>query len=185
MGTLRTLKLVRNGYIIISLVFCALGVWIVLNPYITPLVLCQIIGILFIVDGILKMVSYFSRDFYDLAFQFDFAFGILMTAVGIILLARVAYMEALVYVIFGLMILTDALFKVQTCMDAKKFGLDTLWWRLLLVAIATGTIGTILLIQPVIGLPALSIWLGSAFLAEGILNLLVAVFTVRILDFHP
>ena len=37
-----------------------------------------------IVYGLIKILGYFSRDIYCLAFQFDLAFGVLLAAVGII-----------------------------------------------------------------------------------------------------
>ena len=51
-------------------------------------IICVLAGILFIADGIIKIIGYFSRDFYCLAFQFDLGFGILMIAVGILILVR-------------------------------------------------------------------------------------------------
>mgnify|MGYP000181732138 CR=1 FL=1 len=51
-------------------------------------IICVLAGILFLADGIIKIIGYFSRDFYCLAFQFDLGFGILMIAVGILILVR-------------------------------------------------------------------------------------------------
>ena len=45
------------------------------------LCLISIIAML-IVYGLIKILGYFSRDIYCLAFQFDLAFGVLLAAVG-------------------------------------------------------------------------------------------------------
>ena len=100
-----------------------------------------------IVYGLIKILGYFSRDIYCLAFQFDLAFGVLLAAVGIIIIVRRNVVVNLIFGIFGLLILADALFKIQMSIDAKKFGLN-LWWRILLVAILTGVLGFLLLIRP-------------------------------------
>ena len=103
-------------------------------------VFCTAVGIMLIVYGLIKILGYFSRDIYCLAFQFDLAFGVLLAAVGIIIIVRRNVVVNLIFGIFGLLILADALFKIQMSIDAKKFGLN-LWWRILLVAILTGVLG--------------------------------------------
>ncbi|MCD7715726.1 MAG: DUF308 domain-containing protein [Lachnospiraceae bacterium] len=181
MDQLRTLKVARNGYIIIALIVCVLGVCLIIKPDWPVDTLIRVLGIVFIVDGIIKMIGYFSKDFYCLAFQYDFAFGILMAALGILILIRGESYSRLLGAVLGLVILMDALLRIQMSLDAKKFGLD-LWWRILLVAILTGIFGMILVIDPYNGTGAAMRLAGTAVLLEGILNLCVAVYTVRILD---
>ena len=81
---------------------------------------------------------------------------------------------------FGLLILADALFKIQMSIDAKKFGLN-LWWRILLVAILTGVLGFLLLIRPFETAEIMMILVGVSVLFEGILDLCVAIYTVKII----
>ena len=142
-------------------------------------IICVLAGILFIADGIIKIIGYFSRDFYCLAFQFDLGFGILMIAVGILILVRREAILRLIFVIFGLVILTDALLRIQMSVEAKKFGLN-LWWAVLLIAVATGIFGMLLLVDPIGGAKLTVIFTGVAFLLEGILKLCVVVYTVKI-----
>ncbi|MCD7765331.1 MAG: DUF308 domain-containing protein [Lachnospiraceae bacterium] len=181
MDQLRTLKVARNGYIIIALIVCVLGACLIIKPDWPVDTIIRVLGAVFIVDGIIKMIGYFSKDFYCLAFQYDFAFGILMAALGLLILIRGEEYSRLLYAVLGLVILMDALLRIQMSMDAKKFGLD-LWWRILLVAILTGVFGMILVIDPYNGTGATFRLAGTAVFLEGILNLCVAVYTVRILD---
>ena len=113
-------------------------------------------------------------------FQFDLAFGVLLAAVGIIIIVRRNVVVNLIFGIFGLLILADALFKIQMSIDAKKFGLN-LWWRILLVAILTGVLGFLLLIRPFEAAEIMMILVGVSVLFEGILNLCVAIYTVKII----
>ena len=182
LNSLRMLKIARNGYIVISLLFCAIGVWMYTCPAQAAELICIMVGILFILSGTIKMIGYFSKDFYCLAFQFDFAFGILMAAVGVIIITRRSVLQDLIFGIFGLMILADSLFKIQICLDARRFGLDTLWWKIMIMALATGVLGTLLLIVPFDGIAIMMQVGGISFIAEGLLNLFVALFTVKILE---
>ena len=160
MKTSGTLKIARNGYIVMAVIFCALGIFLMANPEGAMKTICVLAGVLFIADGIIKIIGYFSRDFYCLAFQFDLGFGILMIAMGVLILA-------------------DALLRIQMSVEAKKFGLN-LWWAILIVAIVTGVFGMLLLIDPAGGARLTVIFTGIAFLLEGILKLCVVIYTVKL-----
>ena len=86
----------------------------------------------------------------------------------------------LIFVIFGILILADALFKIQMSIDAKKFGLN-LWWSILLVAVLTGVLGFLLLVRPFEAAEVMMILGGVSILFEGILNLCVEIYTVKII----
>ena len=180
MNSSGTLKIARNGYIVIAVVFCALGIFLMAVPEKAVKIICVLAGILFLADGIIKIIGYFSRDFYCLAFQFDLAFGVLLAAVGVIIIMRRDVVVNLIFGIFGILILADALFKIQISIDAKKFGLN-LWWRILAVAILTGVLGFLLLMRPFEAAEVMMILVGVALLFEGILNLCVAIYTVKII----
>ena len=172
MDALKQLKLAKNGYIIMSVLFMVLGACLIIWPDCSMAVFCTAVGIMLIVYGLIKILGYFSRDIYCLAFQFDLAFGVLLAAVGIIIIVR---RNVVVNLIFA-----DALFKIHMSIDAKKFGLN-LWWRMLLVAILTGVLGFLLLIRPFEAAEIMMILVGVSVLFEGILNLCVAIYTVKII----
>lgn len=180
MDSLRFLKIAKRGYIVMSLLFCMLGVCLIIWPDCSAQILCVLMGALLIVYGIIKIIGYFSKDFYCLAFQFDLAYGILIIAVGIVMIVRREMMVSLIFAIFGILILTDALFRIQMSLDAKKFGLS-LWWRILMVAVLTGILGVLLLVRPFAAAQVMMILAGIAILAEGLLNLCVAVYTIKLI----
>ena len=85
MDDLKQLKLVKNIYIVMSLLFCVLGIFLMARPKSSVKMLCVLMGIMLILYGAIKISGYFTRDAFCLAFQFDLAFGILLMAVGVIL----------------------------------------------------------------------------------------------------
>ena len=181
MEAIRQLKIAKNGYIIMSLLFVILGICLIIWPDCSLKLFCTLIGIMLIAYGCIKIVGYFSKDYYCLAFQFDLAFGILLIAVGAIIIARREQVVNLIFAIFGILTLADALFMIQMSMDAKRFGLS-LWWRILVVAVLTGILGVLLLIRPFDAAEIMMILVGVSFLFEGILNLCVAIYTIKILE---
>ena len=180
MDDLKQLKLVKNIYIVMSLLFCVLGIFLMARPKSSVKMLCVLMGIMLILYGAIKISGYFTRDAFCLAFQFDLAFGILLMAVGVILIARKNFAVDLIFSVFGILILADALFKVQMSVDAKRFGL-ALWWQILLIALVTGVIGFLVFIRPFEAAAMMMVLVGFSILLEGILNLWVGILTIKII----
>jgi len=169
----------KAGYIVMSLVFCAAGALFIVKPEFSATAISRTLGAAMIVFGIVKLVGYFSRDLFRLAFQYDLGFGLLLIALGILVLAKPAGALDFIFAALGIAILTDGLFKVQIAVDAKRFGIPS-WWLTLALAIVTGLVGLALVFRPWDSVRLLTALLGAALLAEGVLNLCVAVSTVKI-----
>ena len=171
----------KAGYIVMSLVFCGAGTLFIAKPDLSAVVISRALGAAMIVFGLIKLVGYFSKDLFRLAFQYDLGFGLLLIALGILVLAKPAGVLDFIFVALGIAILADGLFKVQIAVDSKRFGIST-WWLTLVLAMVTGVVGLALVFRPWDSARLLTTLLGAALLAEGILNLCVAVSTVKIVD---
>lgn len=173
------LKIIAKfGYIVFSAIFIALGLSMVIWHSFTALSVCYLISAAAILCGIIKLLGYFAKDSYELAFQFDFALGIYASVIGMILLIMPKDDIADMHLIMGMFILVDGLFKIQTAIDAKKFGLHK--WQLILAAsILTSLLGIILYINPFNGFISLLIFMGIALLADGFQNLFISVYTIK------
>lgn len=174
---LRTAKI---AYIAISALACALGLALIIWNDISVSVLGVIIGVLMIVSGLVRMAGYFSRDLYRLAFQYDLPFGLLLTALGVLVLFNPEGLMTFICITSGVCILADGLFKMQMSFDAKRFGLNR-WWLILLCAILAGVCGLLLILRPVEGAQAIMILFGITLLFEGIMNILTAITAVKII----
>lgn len=121
----------------------------------------------------------FSKDLYRLAFQFDLALGLLCLLLGLILLCNPVGFTTFVHFLIGIVVLTDSMFKLQTALDAKRFGISN-WWVIGLTSLLTGTCGVLLVLNPFGGAKLIMRLIGITALLEGVLNLLVAVYAVKI-----
>lgn len=171
----------KAGYIVMSLVFCAAGVACIVNPGLSAAVIGRVLGVAMILFGAVKLVGYCSRDLYRLAFQYDLGFGLLLIALGVLVLLLPAEVRDFLLTALGIAVLTDGLYKVQIAVDAKRFGVSA-WWLTLVLAVAAGTVGLALVFRPWDSARLLTILLGAALVAEGILNLCVAISTVKIVN---
>ena len=177
----KRLRFAKIGYIILSLLICTLGIWLMAVPGFSVRRLCLIGGILIIAFGCIRIVGYFSKDLYRLAFQYDLAFGILMIVLGLILILRTDAMVHILCVLLGLSALADALLKIQIAIDSRQFGISK-WWLIMAAAVFTGGIGALLMFRPNAGAEVIMTLVGLSFLGEGILNLTTVLCAVQILN---
>ncbi len=173
------MKIAKIGYIVVSVLFCIAGILFIALPEISAKIVGIEIGIAAIVFGIVKLIGYFSKDLYRLAFQFDLEFGILMVVLGTIVLIHPENLMAFIAAAFGIAILFDGLFKIRIALDSKRFGIKD-WWLILSLAIIAGIIGVALIFDSAFGAGVLTILMGVSFLSEGILNLYTVIRTVLI-----
>lgn len=147
MRSVAPMRTAKIGYIIISTALCVLGVLLIAVPDFSVSMLGVVCGITLIVFGCVKLTGYFSRDLYRLAFQYDLTSGIVLIALGVIMLVRPGSLMTFICITLGLFILTDGLFKLQIAMDSKRFGIRE-WWLILALAVITGICGLLLMLRP-------------------------------------
>ena len=179
MRSVAPMKIAKIGYIVVSVLFCIDGILFIAFPEISTKIAGIEIGIAAIVFGIVKLIGYFSKDLYRLAFQFDLEFGIMMVVLGTIVLFHPKNVMAFIAAAFGIAILFDGLFKIRIALDSKRFGIKD-WWLILSLAIIAGIIGVALIFDSAFGAGVLTILIGVSFLSEGILNLYTVIRTVLI-----
>lgn len=180
MRSVTPMRIAKIGYIVMSVMFCVAGALFIALPDISITMIGISMGIAMIVFGIVKLVGYFSRDLFRLAFQFDLELGILLLVLGLIVLIRPDDLMTFMCIALGISILTDGLFKVQIALDSKRFGIKS-WWVILALAVVAGTIGVFLMFRSAKSAQFLTVLLGVSILAEGILNLYTVISTVLII----
>ena len=104
----------------------------------------------------------------------------LLIALGLALALKSGWALSLLSLTLGIMTITDGLFKVQTSLDAKRFGLQN-WWLMLALAVLAGAAGAALIVWPFKGMGTPGWLLGMCLIALGILNLCVALCAVKII----
>lgn len=181
MRSVAPMKTAKIGYIVMSVLFCVLGVVLLFTPGVSALWIGRLLGIGLILFGAIKLVGYFSRDLFRLAFQYDLAFGLLLMVLGIVTLSHPGDTLSFLCVMFGIPVLADGLFKIQIAMDSRQFGIRN-WWLVLVLAALTCVVGVVLVFRPMTGVRALTALMGLSLLCDGVLNLSVALCTVKIVD---
>ncbi len=174
---MRTAKI---GYIVISALLCVLGIILIAIPEFSITAFGVICAVTLIVFGGVRLIGYFSKDLYRLAFQYDLAFGIMMIVLGIVMLLHPGSLISFICITLGLSFLADGLFKIQIAIESKAFGIRE-WWLILTLAIATAVIGVLLVSRPSESSRILMILTGISMLCEGILNISTMISAVKII----
>ncbi|PNT91320.1 HdeD family acid-resistance protein [Clostridium thermosuccinogenes] len=174
------MRIAKIGYIIMSLFLFSLGILFISQPDISVQFIGKILGIVLILFGCIKLVGYFSRDLFRLAFQYDLQFGILIIVLGLVLFLKPSEVINLFFAAMGFAILADSLFKFQIALDSKKFGIGK-WWGILALAIFAAGFALVLIFKPNVSTKVLVSLLGLTLIAMGCMNLFVAITTVKII----
>ena len=179
MRSVAPMKTAKIGYIVMSVLFCVLGVVLLFTPGVSALWIGRLLGIGLILFGAIKLVGYFSRDLFRLAFQYDLAFGLLLMVLGIVTLSHPGDALSFLCVMFGIPVLADGLFKIQIAIDAKRFGI-TKWWIVMVMAILTVAMGIVLVLRPGESAAVIMLLAGIGIFVEGLLNICVSLCMVKI-----
>ena len=173
------MRIAKIGYIIVSALIVAIGVVFILRPFESLEVLSIMCGAVLLAFGAVKIVGYFSRDLYRLAFQFDLESGMVMLILGICIAAQPEKLITFFSVVMGIFALTDGLLKIRIAVQSKNFGLET-WPVITVFACLSCVAGIVLMFWPQESAKLICLLLGVCLVADGVLNILVVLFTVKI-----
>ena len=180
MRSVAPMRIAKIGYIVMSVLLCIAGGLFIAMPEVSVAGIGIFVGAAMTAFGVIKLIGYFSKDLYRLAFQYDLEFGILLIILGLVVLFRPDNFMNFICIVIGVVILLDGLFKIQIAMDSRRFGIGG-WWLVLAMAILTGVVGAALVFDSARGAEILTVLLGISLLSEGILNLYTVISMVRII----
>ena len=139
----------KTGWISIleSIIFAILGIILVCKPEGTVKVISWILGIIFILAGIYKIINYFlskgNNDFYN----FDLIYGLTAIVIGIVTMAYMNLIGSVFRVIIGIWIIYTSFVRISTALQIKRIG-NTVWIYSLVLAIIMFMCGLYTVINP-------------------------------------
>ncbi len=179
--SVKTIQVAKTGYIFMSTILCIIGIFLFMGNQSLIENIKVVSGTMMIIFGIVKLIGYFSKDLYRLAFQYDLAFGILLIGLGAVMFFKTQDTINFICTTLGISILTDGLFKIQISIDSKKFGIR-LWWLIFILACLTCVVGIRLVAQPSNDTQLILNLIGISLVAEGILSMSTVLTAVKIIQ---
>ena len=154
------------------------GIILIAIPSLSDLGVTIMIGVLLIIMGVGKVLGYFSNDIYRLAFQFDLAIGITFTILGVLTLVLTDMVYPTLATGMGIYVILDSLLKVQTGLDARRFGMKC-WLGILISSAAITGFGIASILSAHLVIP-MNIAVGAAMAADAVQNMWITMYTVRV-----
>lgn len=167
-------KEIKFNNMLMSIVYIALGLIIILFPGTTARTICYVAGGAVIALGAVTMLTYMAREIHIRYYQNDFALGLLEILSGIFIIWKSDLIISLIPFLFGFFVMISGFIKLQQALDIKKMGIST-WASVLFVAVINIIFGLILLINPFKAATVLFMLIGAGLLFSGISDLIINV----------
>ena len=120
----------KIGYIVLALLSCCMGVLTAAGVISSFALVRYMTGIILLVLGVIKIVGYFSKDLYRLAFQYDLQFGIYLIISGLVIILPAGKDPWVLGIVLGLLFVVESLFRIHTARSSRIFGIKH-WWLIL------------------------------------------------------
>lgn len=178
------LRYVKNGMLLLSLLFIVLGVLLLVMPQASLLWICYAFGAVVLCTGVLCLIQYARIRGSGFAAPFLLVAGVITAGLGVFTLAQPQVVASFLPVVFGLFILIDGCGRIGTAIDlARRRGEK--WWLLLLLSLLSIALGVLLLADPFGAAVSVVMLCGVLLIVEGIINLgcvVYAAMELRALD---
>lgn len=159
----------------VSVAYIAGGVLLLLFPQVSLPALCQAMGILLIIAGIVLIFAYFLRKRYLVPGHFEFAGGAACVLLGIFALMRTNEVAFAFSQILALLVLGDSLIKLQYSTDLLRLQ-EKKWWAVLLAASISIVLAMTALANPFGTDQERLKFTYVVLVADGVLNIAVVLF---------
>lgn len=126
--------------ILAAIIFLIIGVLFVRNPEAIKMTFSYIVGGIFALLGILKIINYFVEKGNEDFFNYDLVFGIIALIIGIILITQYSFINTLFRISIAIWLIYSGLIRGTTAMKLKSFELKN-WWVVLVSAILMALAG--------------------------------------------
>ena len=146
---MKVFKRIKWSYVVLSVMFLLLGIYLVVNPETSLIMICRILGA-------------------ALAVVFCIILGALM-------LGRAPALTDILSVMIGLLVLVDSVFKLQVAVDSRRMGAHS-WWVTLVCTVVCLVLGILLVFNPFDGKQVLTIMMGVSLIVDGVQNLCTVVY---------
>lgn len=118
--------------IITSVVTAIVGIAIIGNPSAIMHIVAYLLGIVFMLFGVVKLISYFvAKGTYDF-YNYEMIFGILAIIIGIVTIAYRDTIATIFRIIIGIWILYSGLMRLGLVSKLKSIGVSEWKWALLI-----------------------------------------------------
>lgn len=153
------------------ILFLVLGIALLIWPGLFLRFACNIIGALLIAFGVVTLIGELRMTSRSML---TIGFGVVITAVGIVIIANPEMVSSIIPIVFGLILLFDGVGNLRYALGLRRFGTDN-WVFLMVLGIVTLVFGAVILLHPY-GTAELAFRIiGAALIYNALSDLIIAV----------
>ena len=140
----KVLKKTGVTSLVTSIIFAILGIILIANPEGTIKFIAIILGVMFGLVGLYKIINYFKNkgkyDFYN----YDIAYGIIAIVLGIVTICYSTQIGAIFRIIIGLWIVYSAILRINLSIKLKAIE-SNVWIYSLVIALIMAACGVFII----------------------------------------
>lgn len=163
------LKSIRNSLVLISVLYIAIGVFLMLFPGSALRWASLAIGAATLCYGGVRLFSC-RRNQVDGPQRFDLFFGVILVLVGLFLMVSPQFLASVIPFALGIYLLVDSVGSAKDALDLKALGFER-WWISFAAAIVVAVFGAVMVLQPFAVMAHLVTFIGLGFVFDGVYTL--------------
>ena len=153
--------------VITSLIFAIIGLVMIYNPETTMMFISTILGIFFMIVGVIKVINYFISKGNSTLFTNDIAWGLIAIIIGLVTIVYSSTIESIFRIMIGVWIIYSGFTRFSLSFRLKNVN-DRLWAIVLTLAVLMIVGGLYVTFYP----GALIVTLGVIILIYAIMDLI-------------
>ena len=181
-------KKLKWNLILMSLLYLALGIFLLMVPGTALNVVCCALGGVVLACAAVQLVRYFVVERGVFQSQLTLISGLVCLALGAFLIIRSDVVVRVLPIVFGLFVIFDSLGRIQNALELRRCEYPS-WKIFLLLAVLSVVLGIVMVVDPFGTMETLVMAIGLILILEGALNLLSALYTMlavrRFIKLHP
>ena len=174
-------KKLKWNLILMSLLYLALGIFLLMVPGTALNVVCYALGGVVLACAAVQLIRYFVVELTLIS-------GLVCLALGAFLIIRSDVVVRVLPIVFGLFVIFDSLGRIQNALELRRCEYSS-WKIFLLLAVLSVVLGIVMVVDPFGTMETLVMAIGLILILEGALNLLSALYTMlavrRFIKLHP
>lgn len=131
-------------FVIASIIYIILGIFMVSHPAKVEATLCYAFGILMTIFGVINVISFFINKDSDNNLFFELVFGVLSCAFGVFTLFSPTSVINILFIVIGVIIIIDGIMNLKRSFYLKDFG--ERYWLVFFIISAVSVLAGILTI---------------------------------------
>jgi uncharacterized membrane protein HdeD (DUF308 family) len=170
----KEIKDFKNETIIADVLVIIFGLIMMIFPGISQAVICRVVGIVLIILGGTKVITYFSMDRVKVVLSFELIIGVALICIGLYFLIKPDKLAEFLTIIMAIVLIVGGTMKAQYAIDYKRLSFKN-WWIQLIGALITIILGIIVFANPFGASISLMIFIGISLIIDGIWDLVTII----------